>query len=130
MLNIGLETLCFIIAKAREFQAKEQVVIPETPDSPSDDWALQVLADHVEDLTLQEVKATVDDLDPEQQAELVALMWLGRGDYGLEEWDDALAGARDMYEDRDSIVEYMLAHPMVSDYLEEGLIAHGYSCED
>jgi hypothetical protein len=130
MLNIGLETLCFIIAKAREFQAKEQVVIPETPESPSDDWALQVLADHVEDLTLLEVKATVDDLDPEQQAELVALMWLGRGDYGLEEWDEALAGARDMYEDRDSIVEYMLAHPMVSDYLEEGLIAHGYSCED
>ncbi len=130
MVNIGVETLCFIIAKTREFQAKEQVVIPETPESPSDDWALQVLADHIGDLTLLEVKATVEDLAPEQQAELVALMWLGRGDYGLDEWGDALADATDMYEDRDSVAEYLLAHPMVSDYLEEGLIAHGYSCED
>jgi hypothetical protein len=130
MLNIGVETLCFIIAKAREFQAKEQVVIPETPQSPSDDWALQVLADHIEDLTFQEVKATVADLDAEQQAELAALMWLGRGDYTVEEWDEALAAAADTYEDRDSIAEYLLAHPMVSDHLEEGLIAHGYSCDD
>jgi hypothetical protein len=130
MLNIGLETLCFIIAKAREFQAKEQVVIPETPASPSDDWALQVLADHAEDLSLQEVKAAIDDLDSDQQAELTALMWLGRGDYSLDEWDAAVADALDMYEDRDSIAEYLLAHPMVSDCLEEGLIAHGYSCED
>ena len=28
MLNLGIETVCFIIARAREFQAKEQVVIP------------------------------------------------------------------------------------------------------
>jgi len=64
MLDTRLETLCYIIAKAREFQAKEEVVIPETPSSPSDDWALQVLADHVDDMTLQEIRSTVEDLDP------------------------------------------------------------------
>ena len=37
MLHIPLESLCYIIAKAREFQAKEEVVIPDTPSSPSDD---------------------------------------------------------------------------------------------
>ena len=36
MLNINPETVCFIIAKAREFQAKEEVVIPEAPLSPAD----------------------------------------------------------------------------------------------
>jgi hypothetical protein len=130
MLNIGLETLCFIICKAREFQAKEQVVIPETPQSPSDDWALQVLADHIEDLSLHEVKASVQDLDPEQQAELLALMWLGRGDYSLDEWETAVADAMDQYEEHANTAEYLLAHPMVADDLEEGLIAHGYSCQD
>jgi len=78
MLSVHPDTICFIIAKAREFQAKEQVVIPETPSSPSDDWALQVLADHIDDLSLLEVKTTVQDLSPEQQAELVALMCRGR----------------------------------------------------
>jgi len=130
MLNVRLETLCFVIAKAREFQAKEEVVIPDTPSSPSDDWALQVLADHIDDMSLQEIKACVEDLDPQQQAELIALMWLGRGDYGLEEWESAIADALDHYEDQDGTAEYLLAHPFVSDYLEEGLIAHGYSCED
>jgi hypothetical protein len=130
MLNIRLETLCFIIAKAREFQAKEEVVIPEIPSSPSEDWALQVLADHIDDMSLQEVKACVEDLAPDQQAELVALMWLGRGDYSLEEWDVALEDAMDEYEEHQNTAEYLLAHPMVSDELEEGLIAHGYSCED
>ncbi|MEA3278594.1 MAG: DUF3775 domain-containing protein [Pseudomonadota bacterium] len=130
MLDVRLETICFIIAKAREFQAKEQVVIPETPSSPSDDWALQVLADHIDDMSLQEIKASVDDLSPEQQAALVALMWLGRGDYSLDEWEAAMADARDQYEEKQNTTEYLLAHPMVSDHLEEGLIAHGYSCED
>ncbi len=130
MLNVRLDTLCFIIAKAREFQAKEQVVIPETPSSPSDDWALQVLADHIDDMSLQEIRACVEDLAPEQQAELMALMWLGRGDYSLEEWDTAVADALDQYQDQHNTAAYLLAHPMVSDDLEEGLVAHGYSCED
>lgn len=130
MLNIGLETICFIIAKAREFQAKEQVVIPETPMSPSDDWALQTLAAHSDDLGLLEVDAAVADMDPEQQAELIAIMWLGRGDYSIDEWDNALADAMDQFVEHDNTATYLLAHPMVSDHLEEGLIAHGYSCED
>ena len=130
MLNIGLDTICFIIAKARELQAKEQVVIPQTPESPSDDWAMQVLADHSEDMSLQEVKTSVEDLDAEQQAELLALMWLGRGDYGLDEWEAAVADAMDQYEEHDNTALYLLAHPMVANELEEGLIAHGYSCAD
>ncbi len=128
MLSVHPDTICFIIAKAREFQAKEQVVIPETPSSPSDDWALQVLADHIDDLCLLEVKTAVQDLSPEQQAELVALMWLGRGDYDIEDWYTAIEDAR--HAQSDNTAQYLLAHPYVSDYLEEGLIQHGYSCEE
>ena len=129
MLHIGPDFICFLMLKAREFQAKEQVVIPETPNSPSDNWALQILADHADDLSFQEIRAAVLDLDPEQQAELIALMWLGRGDYSLEEWEAAVQEARRYYAGHENIAQYLLAHPFVSDYLEEGLIAHGYSCE-
>ena len=128
MLNVHPDTVCFIIDKAHEFQAKEQVVIPETPNSPSEDWALQVLADHIDDLCLLEVKSTVNDLDPEQQAELVALMWLGRGDYDLEDWYTAVEDAQ--HAQSDNTAEYLMAHPYVADYLTEGLIQHGYSCDE
>ena len=130
MLEIRLETLCYIIAKARELQAKEQVVFPDDSSDPGDDWAMQVLADHKDDLSFLEIKAEVEDLSPEQQAELVALMWLGRDDYTLEEWDEARSEALDQYQDHKNTIVYLLAHPMVSDHLEDGLIAFGYSCED
>lgn len=126
MLHIPLESLCYIIAKAREFQAKEEVVIPEVPSSPSEDWALQVLADHSGDYTLAELADHIGEMNQQQRAELVALMWLGRGDYELEDWATAVDDAIGDHSVR--ATEYLLAHPMVSDYLEEGLIAHGYSC--
>ena len=125
--QINPETVCQIIAGAREFQSKEEVVLPDVPDSPSEDWALQALADHSDDLTLQEVKAIIDDLEPDQQMALVALMWTGRGDFGAEEWDDAFATAQDSWTPRTA--EYLLATPMVADFLDEGLVLLGYSCE-
>ena len=76
MLELNPETVCFLISKAKEFHAKEDVVIPNEPLSPSEDWARQVLADHADDLTYQEFKSTINDLEPDQQANLVALMWL------------------------------------------------------
>ncbi|MDT8377058.1 MAG: DUF3775 domain-containing protein [Mariprofundaceae bacterium] len=128
MLNIHPDTVCFIIARAREFQAKEGVVLsePET-DSPSENWAMQVLADHGDDHLLQEVSAAIDNLDEDAQAELVALMWLGRGDYTLADWKSAVEDADDARSDHTA--EYLLAHPQVSFYLEEGMAEHGYSCD-
>ena len=128
MLNINSDTVCHIIDGAREFQAKEEVVIPDTPDNPADDWALQVLADHGDDLTYQEVCELIRDLEPDQQAELVALMWLGRNDYEINDWemavDEATARATE------ATAEYLLSTPMVADYLTEGLACHGMSCND
>lgn len=129
MLNINSETVCFIITKAREFQAKEEIVIPEVPLSPSENWAQQILADHVDDPCVQEVVETVKDLEPDQQAELVALMWLGRGDYLLSEWDSAVTDAAESLQDFPDVGNYLLAHPLVADFLLDGLDQHGLGCE-
>lgn len=128
MLNIHPDTICFIIAKAREFQAKEGVVIPEEwPDSPAENWAVQILADHADDHTLQEVAVAIGDLGDDEQAELVALMWLGRGDYTLDDWQTAVAAAAEARSDHTPA--YLLGHPLVAYYLEEGLAQHGLSCD-
>jgi hypothetical protein len=130
MLNINPETVCFIITKARQFQAKEEVVIPEVPLSATESWAQQILADHREDSCVQEVIETVQDLEPDQRAELVALMWLGRGDYSLEEWRNAVREAADSLQDDIAAAgRYLLAHPLVADYLLEGLRQTGSDCE-
>lgn len=127
MIDINPEIVCQIIDRAREFQAQEAVVLPETPFNPSDDWATQTLAAHIDDLTYQEVKAAIEDLEPDQQMVLVALMWLGRGDFEIDDWNDALQEAEVNWTDRTA--EYLLATPLVADYLMEALDLHGYSCD-
>ncbi len=127
MLEMNPDIVCAIIERAREFHAKEEVVITEEPGSPADDWALQVLADHADDLTYQDLKTQIDDLDPEQQVQLVALMWMGRGDYEADEWNTALAEAKDNW--TPTTAEYLIATPLVADYLSEALDMLGYRCE-
>ncbi|WP_455379762.1 DUF3775 domain-containing protein [Acidihalobacter prosperus] len=127
MLEINTETVCFIISKANAFQAKEEVVIPEEPLSPTDDWSRQVLADHVDDYTFQETKSVIHDLSIEEQISLVTLMWIGRGDFSKDEWDIAYQTARD--EHTTWTTEYLLSTPYVGDYLLEGLIAFGRYCD-
>jgi hypothetical protein len=128
MLELSLDKVCFIVLKAREFHAKEEVVIPEEPSSPTDDWALQILADQRDDPSYQELKYLIDSMDEEEQVNLVALMWLGRGDYSTDEWEEALSEARDRLSAHTA--EYIISTPLIADYLEEGLSAFGYSCEE
>ena len=103
------------------------MVIPEEPSAPVDDWARQVLADHQDDPSYQELHELIDAMDVEEQISLVALMWLGRGDYSIEEWSEALQEARDRLTAHTA--DYVIATPLVADYLEEGLSAFDYSCE-
>ena len=121
MLNIDRDTLQEIMDRSREFHAKEAVSIPEVPMSPSDDWAMQVLADHADDAVYSELGSIIEDLEPDQQASLVALMWVGRGDYEIEEWQDAVKYATEAQTPRTA--EYLIATPMLADYLRMGLDA-------
>lgn len=126
-LPLNLENICFIIDKAKAFHAQEEVVIPNEAISSSDDWALQVLANHSDDMTLQEFKSVINDLDRDQQTALVALMWIGRGDYSIDEWQDAFDAANEEW--TDYTADYLLAHPNIADYLEESILQFGFACE-
>lgn len=127
MLDINPDTVCHLIELAREFHAQEAVVIPDEPETPSDDWSVEVLAPHVDNTAFQEFKSVIEDLEPDQQQQVVALLWLGREDYSIEEWDEAVDEAR--YNWSDHTAEYLMAHPYLADHLTQGLEAHGYSCD-
>ena len=65
----------------------------------------------------------VGDLNIDEAAELVALAWLGRGDYDGSEWATAITAARDRVNRRTAT--YLLGMPMLGDWLEDGLEAIG-----
>ena len=50
---------------------------------------------------------------------LIALAWLGRGTYELEEWDEAISTARSEHGKR--AAEYLIGLPLLGDYLEDGM---------
>jgi hypothetical protein len=126
-LELNPDTVCFIITKVHEFETQEQIFISDESYSLSNDWQRQVLADYHEDLTYVELKTTINDLEPDQQCSLVALMWLGRGDFEVSEWDAAMKEARERWTHHTA--EYLTGTPLVADYLLEGLSLLGHSCE-
>lgn len=125
-MDLNPEIVCFLIDLAKEFHAKEAVSFPETSSHPSDDGAMQVLADHADDPSYQTLITQIQDLEPDQQITLVALMWLGRGDFSVDEWDEALEQAAAEHNNRTA--DYLIATPLVADYWREGLNLHEYSC--
>jgi hypothetical protein len=65
------------------------------------------------------------DLNNDQLAELLALLWVGRGDFSRDSWPEALRAARAARNER--IVRYFLGTPMLGDLIEEGLAELGLS---
>jgi hypothetical protein len=129
MLKNNPETVCRLIELAKTAQGREAAVIPDDTNSPAEDWGRQMLADDTANNTIvQEFRSIVGNLDPDQQQELVALLWLGRGDYTMDEWEDVLSQAADMW--TPETADYLLKHPMLASDLEEGMDAHGYDCQN
>jgi hypothetical protein len=76
-----------------------------------------------ENLTAEELRELIDDLNVDEAAELIALYWIGRGDFEASEWQEAVREARQRNLKRTS--GYLLGMPMLGDWLEEGLQAIG-----
>lgn len=127
-ININPEKVSFIIVKAREFDAKVDPVEPDPGSNPSDDQEARVLGDYARDPTFQELRSAIDNLDDDEVIDLIALAWVGRGDFGREDWEDARSMARDRH--RRHSATYLIGMPALGDYLEEGLAELGYSPAD
>jgi len=82
---------------------------------------MSVLQDRDNDPTEDELISWIEDLTDTEQAELVALFWLGRGDGDASDFQELVEQARGARVGKTS--KYLLGEPLLPDYLEEALEA-------
>ena len=123
-LTISPQKVVFVIEKAKEIDAKDVVTEPNPASNPSDDKMVEVLEDHADDPARAEFAALIGSLNIDEQADLVALMWMGRDDYEADDWDDVRAQAEAAHTGHTG--RYLAGTPLLGDLLESGLDTLGY----
>jgi hypothetical protein len=123
-LGISLESVAAIVDAARAVQEGEEsgALARDEEDEEGLD------AEDDENMDEDALRAFIADLNEDEQASLIALAWIGRGDYGAAEFEDARALAKER-NIRDP-ADYLLGIDMLGDMLEEGLAELGLSLED
>ncbi|MBK5958559.1 hypothetical protein CCR97_10110 [Rhodoplanes elegans] len=124
-LTISPEKVCYVIMKAREFEVQD---VATDSDDDADESSWSALDARRDDPTYRELKAFIRSLNQDEQVDLVALTWLGRGDGALDDWDDLRAEAARAHNKRTA--DYLLSKPMLPDHLQDALDQFGCSCDD
>jgi hypothetical protein len=127
-LSLSPDKAYFILLRAREFDEKVEDTDPDSGSDPADDGAVDILEETADDATEAELADAVAGLNDDELLDLIALIWVGRGDFGMDEWDAAREGARDI--GRERAPRYVTGIPLVSDYLEDGLSQAGFALAD
>jgi hypothetical protein len=124
-LSISPDKVDFFIVKAREFDAKDVVTDIDSGSNATDDGMVGVLEDHRDDPTSRELRTFINALTEDEQVDLVALMWLGRGDGDVGEWCALRREAARLHNNHTA--QYLLGKPLLADHLDEALARLGYN---
>jgi hypothetical protein len=87
-LAVSREKIGSLIEKAQEFDVKDLPADEESGSNPTDDAEVNVLQDDGCDSVAAELASLIRASNEDEQIDLVALMWLGRGDGTIDEWED------------------------------------------
>jgi hypothetical protein len=112
-LEINPDYVHMLTLKVRALMGKEAPTFPDEGSNANDD-PLAGLQDSPDDQTRREIVKEISGLSEGEQAELVALMWLGRGDGEPEEWDALVQQAKERREV--PTATYLLDHPLLAEH--------------
>ncbi len=124
MLEIQPEKVAHVAIRARELDAKVGRWDGKGDTADAD----TILETRAGDATEGELRAFITALNSDEQASLVAVMWIGRETFGADELAEAIQTAKD--EATGPTADYLLGVPLLSDYLEDGLDALGFNPSD
>ncbi len=125
MLEISPAKVAHIIIRAREYDAKVSAWDENRVTGDSEEEPESILEDFGADAMRAELAEFIAGLNEDEQANLVALTWLGRGTYSAEQFDEAVEMAK--AERVNATEDYLLGTPLLADYLAEGLKQMGIS---
>jgi len=118
MKEISAEKLSYVIAKAREMESgvegfkangSKRAAAGVGGVSSVDGCAA----------ARAELAGFIEAMDEDEQCELIALCWIGRGKFTREEWESALVEARAHL--KQPTADYLLRNPKLAPHLESGL---------
>lgn len=115
---VDRETLAYIVLKAKAFDGLVASDDPSDGSDSIDDGFIDALEDETDNPVQRELRVAIRQLSEDAKVTLVALAWLGRGDYERSEWREAIAAARERGEA--STARYLMGMPLLGDYLEDG----------
>lgn len=129
-LSVSPDTIRLLIQKARAvsahledtFEDGHEGEVEFDADTLADSHSHDGLAEEEnDDLSNEELHELIDDLNVDEAAELVAIAWIGRGDFEANDFQQAVGDARERA--LGSTADYLLGMPLLADYLEAGLDA-------
>ena len=128
-LSISTEMVCELILHARAIDVKEGQTDPDSGSNPIDDGGIDALVASPDNSTEAEFREVIEGLNEDERVELIALVYVGRGDMEPGEWSDAVRLARE----REAAnvlptADWLLGIPNLGDLWDEGLAALGKSC--
>jgi hypothetical protein len=127
-LRINPDKICEFLEAAREVAGKVPATTGDKTSS-GDDSPLKFMEDDGgQDPIRQQMVEFVAGLNVDEQIDLLALIYLGRGDFGLAEWDEALVEAGDRIGAGDA--DFMIGDRALPAYLGDALEAFGKTCPD
>lgn len=126
-VGIPVDTLAAIILHARAWDAQGGSG-GRSGSNASDDGFAAMLTGGRGNPVASELANEIESLSDEEQAALVALAWVGRGDFDAADWEEAVATALDRA--TGPTARYLLEMPLLGDYLEEGAAALGIAIAD
>jgi len=128
-MDIALDKVCEFIIRAKAIDVKEGITDPGSGSNPIDDGGVDALMADPDDATEQELRDVIAGLNEDERADLIALVFIGRGDMEPEEWGDAVRLAKEREESSSlSTADWLIGIPNLGDLLDEGLAAMGRSC--
>ena len=130
MMDISPQKVAQVIVRAREIDAKVGAWGEFDRTHPGEGDADAILEAMRNDPARSALVQFITELPSGERAQLVALMWIGRGSFEPEEWDEAVNTAREEDSGASGTARYLLGIPMLADFLEEGLDKMGYSVEE
>ncbi len=121
-LGISLEIVATVVDLANAVQDAEEGLLSGEDDEEDED-------EEDEEISEEMLTDFIDELNEEQQVALIALAWIGRGDYEPEDWEEALKLAAERNARGDAST-YLAGMEGLGDLLSEGVGAFGLAIEE